>query len=415
MTRRTLTLSTSFPRIRLPGVLRYPEFTILWLSEAVSLIGDRILMVALIALVYQQTHSATNIGLLSMIKALPALVLATIAGVFVDRWSHKWTMVVANILQGLLVLLIPSINVLPIIFVVYLGMAIISQFFSPARSATIPDLVPKEMLLAANSLFAMGFVGAIVIGPVIGGWITDLYGPNMAFYVDSFTFLIPAIAVGSLAIPQAKHSSTHRALTGEWREGLALVRYNADIQAALILIGATMMQIASLSVLGIIILDQRLGIGASGLGALMSFMGVGMLVGAIAQNFLNRYFSRMQLAVTGAIIAGLSIVVLAWMPSLLLCMACAWVLGLGFATVQANTQTILQSAPEQLRGRVLSMGQAISGSITFLSAALMGILARQIGTQPALMVSGLVAILAGYSVIWLQARQHTSNVVNNHL
>jgi len=335
MTNRVLTPS-AVPHNKLSGALRYPKFTVLWISETISLTGDRILLVALIALIYRQTQSATSVGLLSMIKAVPALVLGTIAGVFVDRWSHKWTMVIANLLQGLLVLLIPMTNILPIIFAVYLGMSIISQFFAPARSATIPDLVPEEMLLAANSLFAIGIVASIVIGPAIGGWITDLYGLDTAFYVDALTFLVPAIAVGCLVLPKVERSSARRALTGEWREGLTLVRNNADIQAALILIGATMMQIASLSVLGIIILDQQLGIGAAGLGALMSFMGVGMLIGAIAQNFLKRHFSHKQLAAAGAIVAGLGVTALPWMPSLSLCMACTLTLGLGFATVQAK-------------------------------------------------------------------------------
>jgi len=61
-----------------------------------------------------------------------------------------------------------------------------------------------------------------------------------------------------------------------------------------------------------------------------------------------------------------------------------------------------------MRGRVLGMGQAISGSITFLAAGLMGILAREIGTQAAFMVSGLVAIVSGSSIIWLQYRRINS-------
>jgi MFS family permease len=238
----------------------------------------------------------------------------------------------------------------------------------------------------------------------------------MAFHVASLTFFVPAIAVGSLSISQNKRSSTRRDFAGEWREGLTLARNSTDIQAALILIGATIMQIASLSVLGIIILDQRLGIGAAGLGALFSFMGVGILIGAITQNYLKRHFSHKQLAAAGAIVAGLGISTLPWMPSLPLCMACTWLLGLGFGIVQANAQTILQSAPEHLRGRALSMGQAISGSITFLAVAVIGIISQQIGIQATFMVSGLVAIVAGIGIIWLQAHQFKSkSILNNYL
>ncbi len=404
MTNRVLSTSPAHHG-KLPGVLRYPKFTLLWVSETISLIGDRILLVALIDLIYQQTQSATSVSLLSMIKALPALVLGTIAGVFIDRWSHKWTMVVANLLQGLLVLLIPMTKILPVIFAIYLGMSIISQFFTPARSATIPDLVPNGMLLAANSIFAIGIVVSIVIGPALGGWIIDLYGMDMAFNVDALTFLVPSVVVSCLALPRAKHISARRALTGEWRDGLRFVRNNTDTHDALILIGVTMMQIASLAVLGIIILDQQLGIGAAGLGALMSFMGVGMLIAAIAQNLLKRRFSYKQLAAAGAIVSGLGVTILPWMPTLLLCMVCTLTLGLGLITVQANAQTILQSTPKQMRGRVLGMGQTISGSITFLAAGLIGILAREVGTHAAFMISGSVAIVSGICIIWLQYRR----------
>jgi predicted MFS family arabinose efflux permease len=334
-----------------------------------------------------------------MIKAVPALVLGTFAGVFVDRWSHKWTMVIANLLQVGLVLLIPLTKSLPVIFIVYLGMSMINQFFFPARSATIPELIPEETLLSANSLFAIGMVSSIIIGPALGGWIMDVYGLDLAFYVDALTFLVPAIAVGCLALPQTKLAAASLALTGEWREGLRLVRHSADIQAALLLGGVAIMQIASLSVLGIILLDQQVGVGAAGLGALMSSVGIGMLVGAIIQNFLKRYFSHKHLAAIGTTVTGLSIIVLPWLTSLLLCLACTLMLGLGLATVQANVQTILQSAPEQMRGRVLSMGQAISGSVTFLAAALVGILSQQIGIQGTFMISGLVAIAAGTLII----------------
>lgn len=399
MTNRVLTPS-ALRQGRLPGVLQHPKFIVLWLSETISLIGDRILLVALIALVYQQTQSAASVGLLSMLKALPALLLGTLAGVFVDRWSRKWTMVTSNLLQGLLVLLIPLTNSLPLIFGVYLGMAIINQFFFPARAATIPDLVPREMLLSANSLFAIGMVIALVVGPAVGGWITDRYGLDIAFYVDAVTFLVPTIAVGCLALPQTKRDLASQALAGEWRDGFRLVRGSPDIQAALLLMGVAMMQIASLAVLGIVILDRQYGIGAAGLGALMSSVGLGMLVGAITQNFLKQRFSHRRLAAVGAVFAGVNVILLPWMPYLVLCMACTFELGRGFAMVQANAQTILQGAPEGMRGRVLGMAQAITGSVTFLTAGLMGILVKGIGTHAAFMISGMAAVISGGAILW---------------
>lgn len=399
MSQTTFTPTAEPPRAGVVEVFRQPRFVVLWLSEAVSLAGDRILMVALIALVYEQTHSAAGVGLLAMIKALPALLLGTIAGVFVDRWPHKGTMVVSNLLQGLLVLLIPLIGSIEVIFATYLGMAIVSQFFIPARSATIPDLVPERVLLAANSLFAMAFVGAIAIGPAIGGWITERYGLNAAFYVDSLTFFVPALAVGCMSIPSTNRKMTARSLGGEWRAGLNLVREQADIRNALILIGAAALQIASLSVLGILLARERMGTGVAGFGGMMSASGIGMLAGIILINVLKPRWPRLQMAASGVILCGAGMVALVFAHSLIWGMLSTLVIGLGFVTVQANAQTILQGAPEGLRGRVLGMGQAVMGSVIFLAAALAGLLAGRVGAAPVAVAAGLTAAAIGLSLI----------------
>jgi predicted MFS family arabinose efflux permease len=393
------TVSTTSTRPPFADVLRQPRFLVLWLSEAVSLVGDRILMVALVVLVYERTGSAAAVGLLSMIKALPALLLGTVAGVFVDRWSRKWTMVVSNLLQGLLVLLLPLTDAVWIVFAAYLGMSIISQFFVPARSATIPDLVPEHALLAANSLFAMVFVGAIALGPAIGGWITERYGLAAAFYVDTLTFLVPAVAVGCLNIPAARQVTTQPSLGGEWREGLALVRERSDIRGALILIGAAALQIASLSVLGILLAREKMGTGTAGFGGMMSSMGAGMLAGIVLISTLRPRWPRVLMAAGGLILSGAGMLSLAFASSLAWGLASALTIGLGFVTVQANTQTVLQGAPEHIRGRALGLGQAVMGSVTFLAAALAGLLAGVTGPAPVAVFAGLTAAGTGLALV----------------
>jgi MFS family permease len=387
------------PRPPFADVLRRPRFLTLWLSEAISLVGDRILMVALVVLVYERTGSAAAVGLLSMIKALPALLLGTVAGVFVDRWSRKWTMVVSNLLQGLLVLLLPLTDTVWIIFAAYLGMSIISQFFLPARSATIPDLVPENALLAANSLFAMVFVGAIALGPAIGGWITERYGLAAAFYVDTLTFLVPAVAVSCLALPAVRRGTVQHSLGGEWREGLVLVRERGDLRGALILIGAAALQIASLSVLGILLAREKMGTGTAGFGGMMSSMGAGMLAGIVLISALRPRWPRVQMAAGGLVLSGAGMFSMAFAGSLAWGMASALAIGLGFVTVQANTQTVLQGAPGHIRGRVLGLGQAVMGSVTFLAAALAGLLAGVTGPGPVAAIVGLTAAGTGLVLI----------------
>ena len=102
MIERTFSPGQQNTRAKFGLALRSPAFLVLWLSEALSLIGDRLIMVALITLVYDHTGSAGMVGLLMLFKAIPALFLGSVAGAFVDRWDRKWVMVIANLLQGLL-------------------------------------------------------------------------------------------------------------------------------------------------------------------------------------------------------------------------------------------------------------------------------------------------------------------------
>ncbi|MBN1428435.1 MAG: MFS transporter [Anaerolineae bacterium] len=376
------------------GVLRHPGFIVLWLSEALSLIGDRLIMVALVTLVYDRTQSAGAVGLLMVLKSIPALALGSVAGACVDRWNRKWVMVASNLLQGLIVLLIPIVPGIAFVFVAYLIMSTVSQFFVPARASTIPDLVSPEALVAANSLFAIAFVGAIAIGPAIGTWITESYGLSAAFYVDASTFLAPAIAVGLLTIPHQQRQVVDHSLGADLREGFRFVRSQPVVFAALILSTAAFLIIGTLSVTGVVIVSDILGIETSKFGILMSAMGGGMVVGAIAANGLSRHFERIRLAAVGAGLMAIGIAALPWSPNLPLALVFGVTIGLGMTLVQVNAQTILQTASENLRGRLMGISQALMGCATLLASALSGILVERAGPVVVLGGIGLLALMA---------------------
>jgi predicted MFS family arabinose efflux permease len=374
--------------------LQHPRFVVLWLSEALSLIGDRLIMVALITLVYDRTHSAGAVGLLLMLKAIPALVLGSVAGVFVDRWDRKWIMVVSNLLQGVFVLLIPALPGIAIVFVAYLAMSVVNQFFIPARSATIPDLVSAEALMPANSLFAISFVGAMAVGPAIGTWVTERFGLNAAFYADAATFLVPAVAVGLLTISRQRRDLAGSSPGADLREGFAFVRSHPAVFAALILITVAFLVIGTLSVTGVVIMRENLKVEASKVGVLMSALGVGMLSGAVAANQLGRRFNRLYLGAAGAGLMSLGLAALSWAPSLPVALVFAVIIGLGMITVQVSCQTILQTASETLRGRLTGMAQALMGSATFLASALAGLLTERLGVTAILSGVGILALAA---------------------
>jgi MFS family permease len=347
--------------------LRSPTFVVLWSSETLSLIGDRLIMVALVTLVYDRTSLASAVGLLMLLKALPALALGNLAGAFADRWNRKWIMVIANLIQGLLVFWLPRSPGIVLIFVIYLAMSMVNQFFVPARSATIPDLVAPEALLTANSLFAISIVAAMAIGPAIGTWITGRVSLNAAFYTDAATFLIPAIAVAFLAIPRQQRTAAKPNLGSDLRAGFVFARSQPAVLAALTTISAAFLVIGTISVAGVVITRKILNVESSKFGVMMSAVGIGMLGGAIVSGWLERRFTYIQLSVSGVVLMALGMMALPWSSNLAMATMFAAMIGLGMIIVQVNGQTLLQTIAPEIRGRLMGISQTLTGSVTFLA------------------------------------------------
>jgi MFS family permease len=378
--------------------LRSPTFVVLWLSEALSLIGDRLIMVALITLVYDRTGSAGMVGLLMLFKAIPALLLGSVAGAFVDRWNRKWIMVIANLIQGLLVFWLPLSPGIVLIFVIYLTMSMVNQFFVPARSATIPDLVAPEALLTANSLFAISIVAAMAIGPAIGTWITERVSLNAAFYADAATFLIPAIAVAFLAIPRQQHAATQPSLGNDLRAGLAFALSQPAVLAALATISAAFLVIGTIAVTGVVITREILKVESSKFGVMMSALGIGMLGGAVVSGWLGRRFTYVQLGIAGVVLMALGVTALPWSSNLAMASLFAAMIGVGMIIVQVNGQTLLQTIAPEMRGRLMGISQTLTGSVTFLASALVGLLVERLNVTIVMGCVGVITLAVAVTV-----------------
>ena len=197
------------------------SFSALWSGQLISLFGDRLNQLALVAVVAISTGSALATGLVFFAATLPNLLLSPIAGTFVDRWDHKEVMVVSDILRGAIVLILPIAAVTNIILVYPLIFLVtsISVFFRPARVALLPQIVPEEDLLSANSALWVGETIADVIGYPLAGVFVYLLGSAVpiAFWVDAATYLASAALIATIVV-QAR-SASEVAAAARQREG----------------------------------------------------------------------------------------------------------------------------------------------------------------------------------------------------
>ncbi|MEO0085648.1 MAG: MFS transporter, partial [candidate division WOR-3 bacterium] len=200
-------------RSQLLPVLRIPEFVAFSVSQAVSLFGDKLDYMALLAMIayfsqLYQWESARAISWLSVVVALPTVLFGPLAGILVDRWDRRKVMITCDSFRTLLVLAIPLLalatNNLYLIYSIAFLVFLFGLFFNTARMSIIPNLVGQERVLGANSF--MNLIGRIAtfLGMVVGGIVVDWSGwlrfrinPvwTAGFYLDALTYLVSVVVL----------------------------------------------------------------------------------------------------------------------------------------------------------------------------------------------------------------------------
>ncbi|MHA2153189.1 MAG: MFS transporter, partial [Candidatus Thorarchaeota archaeon] len=186
------------------SVLSHRDFSYLWSGQLVSNIGTAISSLALMFYAFDLTGSAMSMAILAMAQVLPVVVFAGFVGVYVDQWNRKKIMIASDVVRAITILLIPLTvyfpTVMPTIYWVYLLTfiyATANAWFFPARSASIPNLVEGDELVAANSLSQMTFQVVQLVVPPVGGLLVALLAPDyfLAFALTSSTFVFSAFAL----------------------------------------------------------------------------------------------------------------------------------------------------------------------------------------------------------------------------
>jgi len=187
------------------AVLRQRNFSLLWFGQIISSIGDFALGLALPYYTYQLTGSVLATGIAALAGNIPRALLGSVAGVFVDRWNRKWTMMSMDFLRAFLLLLLLVVRSPGAIWLIYLvGVldATCSLFFGPAKSALVPSLVNEQDLTTANALSDIGNNLPRLLGPIMGGVLLSISGGlTSVVFVDSATFLFSGLMIWLITTP----------------------------------------------------------------------------------------------------------------------------------------------------------------------------------------------------------------------
>ncbi|HYR52026.1 MAG TPA: MFS transporter, partial [Candidatus Dormibacteraeota bacterium] len=259
---------------------RNKSFRALWLGQFISIFGDRLTYLALLALIMERAHDPRNpapeLALVPVVSFLPTILIAPLAGAFVDSWNTRTVLLVSDFIRGCLVLLmIPAamyggLNAaLALVFLLYVA----NSFFLPARSAILPDIVEEEELVEANSLATLAGVAATIAGAALGGLLVERAGWRWGLGVDAMTYFL---SVGFLAAIRPR-TRERRPLPGTWTAGYRAVVRDVQEGARLTLrdravlgpiLWLVLLWVAggALHVAGTVLLKQRMSAFVSGTG-----------------------------------------------------------------------------------------------------------------------------------------------------
>lgn len=401
------------PYVRLARDSRFAAF---WLGQTISVFGDRVNQMALAALVLVETESALLSGLVFVAAMVPNLLLSPIAGTFVDRWNHKWVMVVSDLLRAGLVLLIPLAAAIDLwlVYPIILAITTVSLFFRPARAAVLPRIVREDDLLSANGAMWTGDTLADIAGYPLAAVLVTFLGANLAlaFWLDAATYVVSGVILAGLVIPPVVRTLAPRVggmmstFTAELRDGWKYLRGSPPLfQNTLISTVGQLSLGATLALTPFFALDL-LGHPAAvdgvipgqseTLGALEAAIGVGNLVGGFAVGAIGTHLRKGRLVVGGFVLMGIATVALGLSGSTALAMVAAMGVGVFNLVWLIPSQTLFgELVPGELMGRVVAIrGSLVFGAMT-ASAALCSMSAELVPTGVIFALMGVVTIAAG--------------------
>lgn len=399
------------------GLLRQRNVALLWFGGLISMIGDWSLRIALPMFVYQATQSVFATSLIAVAGMLPRLLLGSIAGVFVDRWDRRRTMVIVNLLMG--VWLLPLLAVTTsasvwLIAIVTCVQSVLGQFFRPAEHALLPQLVKTDQLVQANALNSLNNSLARLIGPVIGGLLAGFVGLHGVVLLDALSFVLAAgmifliRAEPAVRVATGTISGTERWLS-VWREWLAGLQLIWSIRTLTILFAIVAITALGEGVFGVLIIafiNAILHGGAQEFGWLMGAQAVGGLVGGVIVSQFGNRLTPAQLLGFGAILFGLLDLAIfnypAYLPGIEIGIALFILVGIPGIGVMTGINTLLQSAvDDQYRGRVFGALGTTEAFLALIGTLLAGGLGDWLGIVTVLNLQGLGYILAGVMALVL--------------
>lgn len=398
------------------------------LSEFFSQLAFNMQHFVLIFIIYGTTRSNTAVSGMILSFMVPAVLFSVISGVLVDRWSKKKVLLLTHLIRGALLLpfLIPNLH-LGLIYAFTFLIAVATQFFIPAESSIIPQLVPKNLIVPANAVFSFGMFGVMLVGYVFSGPALLLLGRTYTIVLLISLFLLGALVVASIKIIDKRKEIAGNTLVQrvnysfvkEASEVFAFIKKNKKVIHALFMITIAQAVIFMFAVLAPGYVTTILEAPLESLSLILVApacvgLGIGAFIfGGIGKKMKHELVSAVGFVIVGSVFALMPLTsrvasygfvhsLNSFLPRIIdinilhIIILIAFIMGFGMALVFVPSNSTIQiETSDQMRGRMYGLLNSLIGAVSFLPVILAGGLADILGVGLVIAGVGVFMIMIG--------------------
>ncbi|HEX6518433.1 MAG TPA: dTMP kinase [Streptosporangiaceae bacterium] len=415
-----------------PGVLSIKPFRRLWIALSLSSVGDWLSIVALTALAPTLTHGGTvaqssAVSGVWLATLLPALLFGPVAGALADRMDRRVMMITGDVIRGVLFVSIPIFPNLTWIYIAKFLAGVTTQFWAPATSATVPNLVPKDKLERANQLSLLTTYGT---APLAAGLfsvlallseglskVTPLFHTSnvyLALYFNAASYGISALTVFFLREIPKRHASEKISAPSTAKsiwEGWQFIRRTPVVRGLVVGMVGAFAAAGVVVGLGYQYITHTLHGGSAGWGAVFAAIFIGMALGMLFGTRLLGDFSRRRLFGLSIAVAGIPLALIGLVPQLVVVILLVVIIGALSGVAYSTGFTIVGlEVDDGTRGRVFAFFQSsiqvilftVIAVVPFLSALFTNLISGLSGKGD-VKIGNVVYVSAGQNVVILLA------------
>jgi len=414
-------------------VLSIKPFLLMMLSEFFSQLAFNMQHFVLIFIIYNLTRSNTAVSGMILSFMIPAVLFSVITGVYVDRWNKKKVLLYTHLIRAALLLpfLIPDLH-LGLIYTLTFLIAVVTQFFIPAESSVIPQLVPRKLIISANAVFAFSLYSSIIIGYVFSGLMLLWLGKTNTIVFLILLFLISAVFVTAIRVTYKKReiitgslspTSSYFSVAREAREVFTFLRKVRKVMHALLMLTVAQAVIFMFAVLAPGYVTTILEAPLESLSViLIAPAGLGLGLGAFMLGSMGKKLKHKWTSAVGFMVVGIAFVLLPfvsrvtshgfvqslnyYLPPILhinilhIIVVLAAIIGFAISLVFIPSNATIQiETSEEMRGRMYGLLSSLIGAVSFLPVVLAGGLADLLGVGA--VITGVGILLMMLSSIYL--------------